>query len=76
MVFWLVGILMLLATPFVLAQDVSVTDYDPAVSRANNLRFSGFHNWGQTGDSVTANILSAGALISHVLFLTSVCMVP
>ncbi|MEO6695932.1 MAG: hypothetical protein ABIY50_04475 [Ignavibacteria bacterium] len=37
------------------AQNVKITDYKVSVSNARKLLLSGFHNWSQTGDSVTNN---------------------
>lgn len=37
------------------AQNVKITDYQVPVSKARKLLLNGFHNWSQTGDSVTSN---------------------
>lgn len=52
-------LLFLFITSFVYAQNVSVKDYEVAVSRAKNLRFDGNWNWSQIGDSVSTNLANA-----------------
>lgn len=45
----------LFLTSVAYSQNVKITDYKVPVSNARKLLLSGFHNWSQTGDSVTTN---------------------
>lgn len=48
-------IIFFVATLTVVAQDVSVYDYQVPISQARSLRFDGSWNWSQVGDTVTSN---------------------
>ena len=47
--------ILLFITSVAYSQNVKITDYKVPVSNAKKLLLSGFHNWSQTGDSVTTN---------------------
>jgi len=47
--------ILLFVTSVAYSQNVKITDYKVPVSNARKLLLSGFHNWSQTGDSVTTN---------------------
>lgn len=53
----------IILTSLVYAQNVSVKDYEVAVSQAKNLRFDGNWNWSQIGDSVSTNLASANLFL-------------
>ncbi|MEP7146123.1 MAG: hypothetical protein ABI792_03840 [bacterium] len=48
-------LVMLFITSVAYSQNVKITDFQVPVSKARKLLLSGFHNWSQTGDSVTTN---------------------
>ncbi len=48
-------ILFLCISVSLFSQNVNVSDYQVPISKAQTLRFNGAWNWGQFGDSVTAN---------------------
>lgn len=48
-------LLFLFITSVSYSQNVKITDYQVPISKARKLLLSGFHNWSQTGDSVTTN---------------------
>ncbi|MEO8663953.1 MAG: hypothetical protein ABI462_00540 [Ignavibacteria bacterium] len=45
----------LFITSVAYSQNVKITDFQVPISKAKKLLLSGFHNWSQTGDSVTTN---------------------
>lgn len=47
--------IMFFLTSVAYSQNVKITDYQVPISKARRLILSGFHNWSQTGDSVTTN---------------------
>ncbi len=57
----LASLLTLWTFPRIMAQNVSVTDYEVPVSSARALWITGFWNWAQTGDSVTSNRAAVSA---------------
>ncbi|MEO8445962.1 MAG: hypothetical protein ABI528_00625 [bacterium] len=53
--------LFLFITSVAYSQNVKITDFEVPVSKARKLLLNGFHNWSQTGDSVTTNEFRADA---------------
>lgn len=51
--------LFIIFSSVIYSQNVNVQDYEVPLSQAKSLRFNGNWNWGQIGDSVTANIANA-----------------